>query len=613
MKEKKNTEKSLFSTLKDYNFLLKMFIAATPLYVVLITLDAARGSLSIFLEHTVGIGYILSAAERGEKYSKVFSLLMFLIAFITLGLIFDLVVQHFYAQKMQPLLRKKIKMRIYEKAKDVDMLSYDESSYYDDYRLCVSEFDNQLDRVINVLQNFFSCIVTFLLTGSYFLINDAGACFFVALSFVLRTVFGKKYNKMSFDIKLEKNVLERKREYYKRLFYLGDYAKEVRFYRKMTNSFVKEFKDISGDIYSVEKKYMKKRFLLHFLHTYISTDFISSVLMVLYLLYKVIVVKSLSVSGFAVLYACFGTLRNSLTTFTDLYADLVETRLYSQKLRKFLNREPEISSGENISIGNEPKRVLAENISFAYKNGPQVLNDISFDIKPKEKIAIVGYNGAGKTSLVKAILRLYDVNNGKIMVDDIDIKDYNVDAYRKSVGTVFQDFSIFPISVGENVKMDLVDNSDSEAIEHALDLAGMNNRVGVMSKGIGTVVSKELVEDGVDLSGGEAQKIAISRVLLKRKGLIILDEPSSALDPISEYEINQAMLKTSEVNTVIFISHRLSTTRFADRILFMEAGRIVEQGSHEELLKLNGRYARMWEKQAEPYLDSANLMAAYQQ
>ena len=333
--------------------------------------------------------------------------------------------------------------------------------------------------------------------------------------------------------------------------------------------------------------------------------------MVIYLLYKVIIVKSLSVSGFAVLYACFGTLRNSLTSFTDLYADLVETRLYSQKLKRFLNREPEVSNGENISIGCEPKSVQAENISFAYKNGPKVLNNISFDIKPKEKIAIVGYNGAGKTSLVKAILRLYDVNDGRIMVDDIDIKDYNVDAYRKSVGTVFQDFSIFPISVGENVKMDLVDNKDSEAIEHALDLAGMHNRVGVMSKGIETVVSTELVEDGVDLSGGEAQKIAISRVLLKRKGLIILDEPSSALDPISEYEINQAMLKTSEVNTVIFISHRLSTTRFADRILFMEAGRIVEQGSHEELLKLNGRYARMWEKQAEPYLDSANLMAAY--
>ena len=148
----------------------------------------------------------------------------------------------------------------------------------------------------------------------------------------------------------------------------------------MTNSFVKEFKDISSDIYSVEKKYMKKRFLLHFLHTYISTDFISSVLMVIYLLYKVIVVKSLSVSGFAVLYACFGTLRNSLTSFTDLYADLVETRLYSQKLKRFLNREPEVLSGENIDIGSEPKRVQAGSISFAYKNGPKVLNDISFDI-----------------------------------------------------------------------------------------------------------------------------------------------------------------------------------------------------------------------------------------
>ena len=608
MKEKNKERISFILTLKDYIFLLKLFFGVVPLYMILISIDAARGSLSIFLEHTFGIGYILGAAENGEKYSKVFSLLLFLIAFISLGLLFDLIVQHFYAQKMQPLLRKKIKMLIYEKAKKVDLLSYDEAAYYDDYRLCVSEFDNQLDKAVNILQNFFSCVVTFILTGSFFFLNDVGACFFVAISFVLRTLFGKKFNKLLFDIKVEKNVLERKREYYKRLFYLGEYAKEVRFYHAMTNSFIKEFENVSEDIYSVEKKYMKKRFLIHFFYTYISTDFISSVAMVIYLLYKVTVAQTLSVSGFAVMYTCFGTLRNSLTSFTDLYADLIETRLYSQKLKGFFDRKTELSRDENIGIGNEPKSVLLKNITFAYKNGSKILDNISFSIRPKEKVAIVGYNGAGKTTLVKAILRLYDVESGEIIVNDVDIRKYKVEEYRKSIGAVFQDFSIFPISIGENVKMDLVNDEDQEDISYALSLSRMHDRVETMKDGIDSVVSKELVEDGVDLSGGEAQKIAISRVLLKRKGLIILDEPSSSLDPISEFEINQAMLKTSEVNTVIFVSHRLSTTRFADRIIFMENGQIVEQGSHEELLKLDGRYAKMWDKQAEPYRDIQDLV-----
>ena len=199
-------------------------------------------------------------------------------------------------------------------------------------------------------------------------------------------------------------------------------------------------------------------------------------------------------------------------------------------------------------------------------------------------------------------MRLYDVRNGIIKADGEDIRKYDTESYRDTIGTVFQDFQIFAGNVRENVILDVGENANEEKVRKALTDSGLMGRVERLKNGLDTELTTEFAKDGVNLSGGESQKLAISRVFYKDAGLMILDEPSSALDPIAEYQLNHAMLSATGDKTVIFISHRLSTTRNADRIIMLEDGRIAEQGSHEQLLALNGKYAKMWKVQAGAYI-----------
>ena len=222
-------------------------------------------------------------------------------------------------------------------------------------------------------------------------------------------------------------------------------------------------------------------------------------------------------------------------------------------------------------------------------------------IKAGEKIAIVGYNGAGKSTLIKLLLRLYDVQKGTIRLNGKDIKEYKKEEYHSLFATVFQDFKIFAATIADNVKMGCVQEKDYAGIEQALCQSGFKERLGSFKKGMKTSLTREFDEEGVNLSGGESQKVAIARTFYKYCPVIILDEPSSALDPVSEYQLNEMMLKAAKDKAVIFISHRLSSTVMADRIYMLEQGKIIEVGSHKELMEKNGKYAQMFRMQAEKY------------
>lgn len=217
------------------------------------------------------------------------------------------------------------------------------------------------------------------------------------------------------------------------------------------------------------------------------------------------------------------------------------------------------------------------------------------------KIAIVGYNGAGKTTLIKLIMRLYDPNEGEILLNGVNIKEYDVEEYRRKIGTVFQDFKIFAATVKENVLLDFADTGSDEAVISSLEKSGFSDRLSTLSDSLSTDLTTEFEEKGVNLSGGEAQKLAVARVFYKNANLIILDEPSSALDPLAEYHLNRSMLHAAEHKSVVLISHRLSTTRLADRIYMLEQGRIIEEGTHAQLLAQGGKYAQMWRVQAGQY------------
>lgn len=602
--DQSGTKQSAAMVWRNNWFLIKLMFSASPSFMVFTLMDSIRNQISIFFEHTYGIGYVLEAAEFHYPFRQVAQFILILAGCITLGMVFTVVAGDYIQEKERPKVREKIKMLLYEKTKELDLACYDNPEYYNEMVLAISEVDTQIDRCEAFLRNTASGITVFVSTGIYFLIRDRFSIVFAASSFVMAFAFNQLYNKRSFQIRMERNPHERKREYVKRVFYLGDYAKEIRLNPEIPDILLQTFEQANEEVYRVEKKHAMRRLFLGVMRRYVSNDFFSDVLYITYLVFQAAVRGVLSFSGVAILYNSFGRLKRGMSIFTDVYPFACESSLYVQKIRDFLAYEPKIQSEEGIEPAEGAREMELDGVSFAYdQRTGGLLRDISLHIAPGEKIALVGYNGAGKTTLVKLLMRLYDVDAGRILADGRDIRTYDVQKYRDSIGTVFQDFQIFAGSVRENVLLDVADGCGEDGIKEALADSGLMERVERMEKGIDTPLTTEFMEDGMDLSGGESQKLAIARVFYRKAGLMILDEPSSALDPIAEYQLNHAMLSATKDKTVIFISHRLSTTRLADRIIMLEQGRIVEQGSHSELLERDGKYAQMWRVQAGAYIE----------
>lgn len=268
-----------------------------------------------------------------------------------------------------------------------------------------------------------------------------------------------------------------------------------------------------------------------------------------------------------------------------------------EKFREFLGRKNRLHDGSHTAVIGKPEKIELKNVSFTYPgNSEPTLKNINITLNPYEKIALVGYNGAGKTTLTNLLLRLYDTTEGEILIGGRKITDETISSHRNRFAAVFQDFQLFASTLSENVALDTAHNE--ERVKRALLSGGFNKK---LPNGMNTELLREFDDSGVMLSGGEAQKVAVSRAFYKDCPYVIMDEPSANLDPIAEYNLNKAMMEAARDKTVIFISHRLSTTRNADKIYVMENGEIVESGTHDELMEKNCKYAYMFNLQAEKY------------
>ena len=600
----KKTKQKASVVMKNNWYLLKLMFKASPAFVIIPALDAIRGQLSIFFEHTVGIGYVLEAAEKGYPFERVAFVILILALAITLGMLFTVFSGDYIMAKEAPKVKEKIKMVLYEKASKVDLACYDDPEFYNSQVLALSEVDKQIDKVEGLVINVLSGLSTFISTGIYFIVKDKPSILFVVVSFIMSYFFNQMFVKVNYKARIERNPSERKRTYIERIFYLNDYAKELRMNPDVADIMYDRFDKASEEIIAVDKKYARRRFGLEFLRKYVANLFFSDSLYVAYLVTMVVVTKSISISTLAILYSSFGRLKHSMNVFTETYPAACESSLYIQKIRDFLNTEQKIVSEDKFVATKAAKRLDLKDVSFAYSSKtPNVIENMNLFIKPGQKIALVGYNGAGKTTLVKLLMRLYDPTTGTIMADGTNIRKYELESYRDSIGAVFQDFNIFAGSVRENVVLAPTENASEDKIIQSLKDSGLYDRAMQLENKLDSMLTTEFDDKGLNLSGGEAQKLAISRVFYKDAGLMILDEPSSALDPIAEYQLNHAMLKATGDKTVIFISHRLSTTRIADYIFMLEDGKIVEQGNHEELLALHGKYEAMWKAQAGAYIE----------
>lgn len=559
-------------------------------------------SIFVFFEYTIWIGYNLDAAEHGAPFSQVAVLTLGVFGLFLVHQFIDSVYYHWAFDRMKPVLTFKLRSQIYEKAKNMDLSCYDDPDFYNDFVLSTTQADQCIERFMNDGRDFLSCFTICVLYFSYLLAMDKTGLFLAIICSLIKLAAGKLYFRLQEKVRLERLSAERKRDYQHRVFYLHDYAKELRLHPEMKGLIMEDFDRCNEEIKGINKKYGIKLWLLGFVQVYVPAYFMTYALYLPFLIYQAMVLQKIPLGTVVILLAAVRRMTSRFGELVGYYPSFSYNGAFIEKIRRFLAFEPKIVSGEKEAEGSFESLTLSH-VSFSYGEDREILHDINLEIRRGQKIALVGYNGAGKTTLVKLLMRLYDPDSGVILRNGEDIRSLELSGYRKGIGAVFQDYKIYAASLRENVVMDLCTGEKQETygVEQALHRAKFDLSERKLKYQIETPLTTEFEKDGVNLSGGESQKVAIARTLYRGHDLIIMDEPSSALDPASEYQLNQELRQIAEDKTVIFISHRLATARDADCIYMMKEGRIVEQGTHEELLRLGGEYDRMWEMQAQAY------------
>ncbi len=290
-----------------------------------------------------------------------------------------------------------------------------------------------------------------------------------------------------------------------------------------------------------------------------------------------------------------------ITSIISRYSGLNLFNSYLEHYFSFLNIKPKMKYGKVEGHVLQDFTIEFRDVSFTYPNQLEpTLKNVNLTIKPGEKIALVGKNGAGKTTLIKLLCRLYEPSNGEIRINDVPLQHYSKKFLIDMFSVVFQDFKLFSYSIKENIMSSF--EGDEKKVMHSIKQAGIKERIDSMEKGIDTILYQRNTKAGVEISGGEAQKIAIARALYKDSPIVILDEPTAALDPRSEAEIYEKFNTLIENKLSIFISHRMSSTKFCDKVVVLDEGSINEVGTHAELLKNKGLYHKMWQAQAKYYV-----------
>ena len=610
----KRQKQKFTSIFKNNAIMIGKIARYTPIYFFLMI---AEGVIWGFIHSAQSVfNYnLLNTVDGGDFYYAVKTIAI-MASFWILAYIFD----KWYWCIMNPLIKRKLHLRMHEemfvKALSLDLSCFDDPEFYNDFVWAMNESDQRAVEVIEDTGKLINRIVASATLFTLLFTVDPIIALILFLSSPVTVISNLIANKVSFKHSKETNPLWRKKNYINRVYHLSDYAKELRI-RRADELLMADYDENTEKIIAAEKKYGKKYFLLYGL----GWNAVGTITNYAIILYMIVMLSrgELAVGGFAASVGMIWRIRWLLVDLIDRITKYPKHSLYIEKYLEFMHFRPVIKDG--ITDIPDFESLEFKNVSFSYEfsahpkyrfhdedyeapkkeDGKEALSGVNLKLSQGDKIAIVGYNGAGKTTLIKLIMRLYDPTEGEILYNGINIKEFEPVAYRKKIGTVFQDFKIFATSIAENVMNGEYRNEDEERVLSALKIADFTDKLSTLDEGINTHLTREFNEKGTNLSGGESQKIAISRVFAKDYPIVIMDEPSSALDPMAEYKLNQSILHKTEGKTVIFISHRLSTTRIADKIYMFESGKLIEEGSHKGLLDKNGKYAEMFRVQSEKY------------
>ena len=398
----------------------------------------------------------------------------------------------------------------------------------------------------------------------------------------------------------------------RRTFYVFDtmydfaYGKDIRIY-DLKNILIDKFKKFRGERIDISRDVQGKQ---------LKVKIVDVILLVIrecvvygYLIYNVLF-TGMSIGDFTMYFSTINGFGDWMKGILDDLANIKAQNMYLDDMREFLEIKSEDKEKTRDIPIDSSYEIEFKNVSFKYpKTDKYIYKNLSLKIKKGQRLAIVGINGAGKTTFVKLLCRLYEPTSGEILINGVNIKDFSKEEYYKILSVVFQDIKTFAFTVAENVSLENLEDVDREKVLHCIEKAGVGDKINSLKKGIDTSLLKILDGEGIELSGGENQKLALARALYKNGKIVILDEPTSALDAVAEYNIYKGFDELIGDKTAIYISHRLASTKFCDVIAFFENGEIVEYGTHEELLKKNGKYSDMFNIQAQYYKEESGALA----
>ena len=506
-------------------------------------------------------------------------------------------------QLLQEHVSNEIQLQILEKSNTLDLSFFENPEFYDRLRHAADEATYKPVSMISDTFGLGRTLIT-LFSMLFLLFQLSWWLAIVALIIPVPSfIASSKYGWIGFQRMRRQSPERRQMQYFTRLMTTDDYNKEIKLFN-LGDFFIERTRTLMAKFYGENKKVLIPRYMVGFLWS------------------AVTVAANSAIYLYIALQAVFGHITlGQLTKFTqatvqagtnfqsvlDGFSSTYENNLFVSTLFEFLEYTPEILPPENpvpISPSVDVKGLSVEfrNVSFTYPGKSEAaLKNVSFIIKAGEAIALVGRNGAGKTTLVKLLTRLYDPDEGEILIGERNIKEYGLEELREQVGVIFQDYVRYNMKANENIGMGRVAEIENQAlITGAAQKSGAASVIEKLEEGYESMLGRWF-DKGVQLSGGEWQKVALARAFIRDARILVLDEPTSALDPQAEYDVFNRFRQLTEGKTAIFISHRFSTVRLADRIFVIEQGILHESGSHRELMDLNGRYAELFNLQAEAY------------
>lgn len=498
------------------------------------------------------------------------------------------------------LFSNETSVKLIKHAAQLDLYQFEDANFYDKLERARRQTTGRVVLMTQVLSQFQDIITIFFLAAGLIAFNP----WLILLLFlaVLPAFLGEThFNERSYSLSRSWTPERRELDYLRYIGASDETAKEIKIFGLA--DFVSErFRVVADKYYLANRNLAIKRALW-------GSGLSSIGVFAYYGAYVFIIIQTvggiLTVGTLTFLAGSFKRMRDMMQMIMRRFSSITESALYLQDLFDFFDLKPQ------AAIGEHPKSIPAqiqsgftfENVGFKYYGSERwSLRNVSFHLKKGEKLALVGENGAGKTTLVKLLARLYEPTEGRILLDGVDIREYDLAAYRRATGVIFQDYVRFQMNVNDNIAIGQINEIENvPKIELSAEKSLANQVVSKLPDGFQQMLGKRF-KNGVELSGGEWQKIALARAYMRDAQLLILDEPTSALDARAEHEVFVRFSELIEGKSAVLISHRFSTVRMADRILFLENGQMKELGSHEELIAQDGKYAELFHLQAKGYL-----------